>query len=912
MIEAAAEPVTASAASSSMVKSRSWPAWLPDVSGALACCAAALFALVPLAGPGMVATHDGLLHVQRLISLDIALHQGALLPRWLPDLAYGYGQPLLLYYAPLAYLPALTMRLLGGSYLGSFAVASGLPLILSGLAMYLLARSLFGVVASATAGIVYATLPYQLVDLYVRGALAESWAFVWLPLTTWCLVKARTDGQMRWSVGLALSLAGLIVTHNVTALLFAPALALLGLMLWISRTGRPRPRWSTPLAGFVLALGLSAWFWWPAIAERSLVQLGEIVEPDLFASFFFRGLPPFRLDLLFDYREPASTAMGYPIFWPQVGLVQAVLSMVGAVVALRARGHPRILLVWATLLVIGGIVLQAGPAARVFDLVPLLSFVQFPWRLLALVGLGSALLAGAMVECAVRRTSARAIIAGLVVAASLVTGLARLEPEHTSIDEQYLAADTALRAEIADYGLGTTHSGEYLPATSGQRNASRFRKALIDDPPSQGTTAPPSAIEISGLAWRANTISVNVNAAAPDRLVIHQFAFPGWAARIDGATVPTITAGPFGLLAVDVPAGVHTVDFAWEQTMLRGAAAGVSLLSLSVLVLMAIWTRRRAWGRQGRSVVVGVGVLGMGLIAWAGSPGTATSAADPTIGWQPIDDSIVLVGVQNDTSRLGQDRSITTQLTWFVRQAPTSGVRVRVEIAGADGSSHASQWPYEALSRHLQRGELIPTTIVTRLPDDFGGGPAAMTLRFDQPAGAVSVPLGDIPVWATSERARSSARDVPTMVTPWLSVTPTGIEPVRSWLGGIWQASAVRPGGTVDVGLRWQETVSAPDLAHEFVAVVALSAPGGDLTSEPARPGGWFNPLPFWQAGDIVDQHVRLILPATLAPGTYPMTARIYSRDLARGGMAAPGASNSKPRGRPVAEVPLGDLTVAR
>ena len=128
--------------------------------------------------------------MQRLIAIEGALRDGALLPRWLPDLAYGYGEPVLLYYAPLAYLPALVVRLLGGSYVGSVAAAGGLAIVLSAVAMYLCARSLFGPLAATVAGVVYASLPYQLVDLYVRGALAETWAFVWLPLAGWCLVQS--------------------------------------------------------------------------------------------------------------------------------------------------------------------------------------------------------------------------------------------------------------------------------------------------------------------------------------------------------------------------------------------------------------------------------------------------------------------------------------------------------------------------------------------------------------------------------------------------------------------------------------------------------------------------------------------------------------------------------------------------
>lgn len=227
------------------------PAWLGDLVGLVVCLLAVMLALVPLFQSGLVSTHDGLIHVQRLIALDEAMRKGVLLPRWLPDLAYGYGEPVFLYYAPLAYLPALAARALGAGYVGSVEASGALALLLSGLAMYLLARSVVGSLAATGAGVVYATLPYQLVDLYVRGALAETWAFVWLPLAAWCLVGARRDGRARWSVGLALSLAGLIVTHNVTALLYLPALITFGVLLWLLPSERPRLSWQRPALGMI-------------------------------------------------------------------------------------------------------------------------------------------------------------------------------------------------------------------------------------------------------------------------------------------------------------------------------------------------------------------------------------------------------------------------------------------------------------------------------------------------------------------------------------------------------------------------------------------------------------------------------------------------------------------------------------
>lgn len=859
--------------------------------------------LWPLLGPGLPATHDGLLHVQRLIALDAGVRQGEPFLRWLPDLAYGLGQPLFLYYAPLSYLPALAVRLLGAGYVASFEAAGGLAIVLAALAMYACARALVGPLAAAAAAVVYATLPYQLVDLYVRGALAESWAFVWLPLSTLFLVRAwDAAAQPRWSVGLALALAGLVLTHNVTALLFLPALLALAAVLLVRAGGSgPGARFSVPLRPLLatgLGLLLSAWFWLPALAERGLVQIEQTLEPDLFASFFVRSWPPFRLDLLYDYERPVSTALGAPIFWPQLGLVQAVIVLVAAVGALTAGRRRRGVAAWALALVGGSYLLQLGPLAPLYEVVPLLAFVQFPWRLLTLLGLGTAILVGLFVDRIGGHRARRLAVAAVIVTSSVVTAIGQLDPPVSVPDERHLTVESIIRAELADHSLGTTHSGEYLPVASGQRNASRLRKTLIDGGARPAGT--PLALRVTSASWRPDRIALTVDAPAAERLTFRQFQFPGWVARVDDEERPLAPGGPLGLLAVEVPAGVHQVEVSWEWTPLRATAASASIVALLLLFLLGTRDVRRIAPRR---VLLGVATIGLvaSLIGPAPAPAPLGPAAAPAVA--PGDVPLSLLGSQHDASRLAAERRATVRLLWLVRDAPAAPIGAAVEVVAAGGAVHRASWAYEAPSRLWQRGEVVSTVVAVRLPSEFPPGPAGLRLAFGRPGGS-AVDLGSIDV-PPATGAAASAGAAPDVATDIAVGEAVRLGPPAHWTG----SATARAGRSVDVPLRWR-AAATPELTHELLAVAALATPTGEVVSPVGRPGDWFAPLPFWQAGDVVEQRLRMGVPAATPAGQYPLRVRVYRRDLGRGGISEPGAADARVRGQPVAELPLGTLTV--
>jgi hypothetical protein len=365
---------------------RDWP-WL------LAVVVVAFVAAWPvISQPGLLNTRgggDSPFLLQRLHQLTIALADGHFPVRWMPDANYGYGYPFYNYYAPLSIYIAAIFRALGFSFVRAIHLAQLAGFLVAGLGTFYLGRSWLGSRwAGLLAAVAYTVGPFHMVNVYVRGdSLAEFWAMVFYPLVL--LAADGLVGIKNYELGIrneestpairaarpiavfALAYAGLILSHNISALIFSPFLLLYLLIQLLTADRRPwttddmppevqggrgagepvvqaflpaaerrRPaNFFSPLHPFspapllfilcalLLALALAAWFFVPALAERDLAQLGPVTEGYFHYSNHFRGLDLVQGGLIFDYNPDGGVAF-------RLGLVQVGLALAGAVALL--------------------------------------------------------------------------------------------------------------------------------------------------------------------------------------------------------------------------------------------------------------------------------------------------------------------------------------------------------------------------------------------------------------------------------------------------------------------------------------------------------------------------------------------------------------------------------------------------
>ena len=335
--------------------------------------------------------------------------------------------------------------------------------------MYALAGSPLGRRGGLVAAVAYVFAPYLLACLYVRHALADFTAFAFIPWAFWGFHHYTEAGRHRYLLVGAPAIALVLLSSNPAALMTMPALGLL--LVWLTWTGRTTERAATLLRGvWCLGLGvaLGAFFWLPALVEHNLVHPERVLGGYLNYADHFVHL--FQL---------IHSPWGFGLSWPgpedamsfAIGPVHLILCGVTIWLLWRGRNVARrpVALVWFWVALLSLAAFFATNASQfLWDYLPLLRYLEFPWRFLSLVAVSSAFLCGVpfLFLGANRERLAHWLMVGLV-GAILVLGFPKARPE-AFLDAT--DADFSPRA-IAQRNVSVTTANEFEPVWVQERPA---------------------------------------------------------------------------------------------------------------------------------------------------------------------------------------------------------------------------------------------------------------------------------------------------------------------------------------------------------------------------------------------------------------------------------------------------------
>lgn len=867
-----------------------WP-WLTAVL-----LAAFVAAWPAVSQPGLLNTRgggDSPFLLQRLHQMSTALADGHFPVRWMPDANYGYGYPFYNYYAPLSIYIAAAFRFLGFSFVRAIHLAQLAGFAVAGVGMFYLGRRWLGSRwAGLLAAVAYTVAPFHMVNVYVRGdSLAEFWAMAFYPL-----VLLAADGLLgageRGSRGdegwrsrgagvtaFAFAYAALILSHNISALIFSPFLLLYLVVRLSVINQRPhRETESVPLVhhanlvarttaltivpAFALALALAAWFFVPALAEQSLAQLGPVTEGYFHFSNHFRGLDLVQGGLIFDYNPDGGVAF-------RLGLVQAGLALAGAAVLLRswrlAANRVSSAVILSGLLIA---VLMVTPLSRpLWDHLPLLPFTQFPWRFLSVASFFAAAAAGALV-LVTDRPAAQAAIAltgGLVL---LAGGLLGLRTDVLVLSDADVTAERLAQYEWFTGNIGTTISAEYLTPESAPRPwASRWLNTGERD----YIVAVEGDLSSELLERRATSQSWHLVAGEGGaRTLFPTLYWPGWMATIDGRPAELRAFPSSGLMALDIPAGEHVVSLKLGRTPVRRIAEWVSL---GAMLLVAFLFIRRASSLRpnyrwlGTLIIVSAFLIALAFL-WRDDP-RELSPGDMTwdfaqMGYLHHDPAGVAF---TDGARLHHygysSDTIEAGATWMMTLSLTPGT---ITTATLDLVTPAS-------ARPVAGGMAEPPVIATQTID-LSSEVAVFTLPIpaQAPAGLVVPRLtlhGARPLMP-SGGTRGDLYLRPLRVTAALDGSATSVDL------DVWPlAMTMRDEATLDGQFAW--SILRPLGSRYQMSWRVQNGDGLVLSQLDTQPGYGFHPTDGWEADETIHDWLALQLPDSLSgPAPYPLVVILY------------------------------------
>jgi len=550
-----------------------------------------------------------------------SLHSGYLYPQWVNDINLGCGDPSFIFYPPLTFFIAGLLNLFIKEVMVLLSISVLLGLFLSGVTMYVFCRVLLEKIPALLASVAYMALPYHLFDLYARSALAEHWAFVWLPMICFFAVNIRKKPVVH-SMGLSVAYGALVVTHLPTALLFSLFLSLFFLFLFLEDRNKKFFLFRIGAIGF--GLGFSSLYLIPALFEQKFVNIVDIHwHWYAFDNFLFSKHP---IDVM---GNEMLSRMALGTLWLSFGSVIAWVLQ-------RSKSKERLLSIELFFAIAGvlSFLVMLSVSKPFWEIFFLIKWAQFPWRFLSISTLCASICLGFTFERLIKAdlSSPRGVS---VVIGTFLLGLIVLNGwysfrivhsfEHFSFDEINLLGkkNWSIRADL-EYGVmaknyqlyykdnyGLRGMTEYkplwslkrsLPAGPPQERTSHYERygSYIVCPPSEslhstGTTDREVVMpyemlekdivleegkgEIRIVKWEPEERVLEGLIRKQAKILVKTFYYPRWHAYLNGRYASIEPHAHTGLIEIDVPEGRHIIELRFEASRYRRIGILLSVIS---------------------------------------------------------------------------------------------------------------------------------------------------------------------------------------------------------------------------------------------------------------------------------------------------------------------------------------------
>jgi hypothetical protein len=203
---------------------------------------------------------------------------------------------------------------------------------------------------------------------------------------------------------------------------------------------------------------------------------------------------------------------------------------------------------------------------------PELTFLQFPWRLLAILAAILALtIAIALTHLSLKPISVTAIT---LVSAAALTFPAYIVFHQTCDKEDTVQA----RLALFHSNQGTDPTDEYTPVTADN-------DSIAHTDPTYWLSLDPNAKAPTNTQPNPAPADLTVNSPAPEDLILNLRDYPAWHITLNGTPITTRIHRDDGLIALPIAAGPSTISITYAQTLDETIGDSITAFSLILLLL---------------------------------------------------------------------------------------------------------------------------------------------------------------------------------------------------------------------------------------------------------------------------------------------------------------------------------------
>jgi 6-pyruvoyl-tetrahydropterin synthase-like protein len=561
---------------------------------------AAAVATAPQLFRGNSCGHDFDIHLVSWFDCLNSWRHGIVYPQWTPSPNYGAGEPRFVFYPPFTWVL--------GAVLGFVLPWHVVPIVLTfallaatGLATRALALQALPDAPATLAGCAALFSGYALFTAYERSAFGELAGF-WIPLLLLFILRDRNPSGSLWrrafdgsAAPLAVVLAGAWLSNAPLGVMASYLLAAVALaMAVVQRSLAPVLR-----AAFAatVGIGLTAFYLVPAAFEQRWVDIHQATDD-----------PGLKIENSFLFGHPAGPQLDlHNLELRRVSIITVIIvgvALVGLLVAWRRKtlGADRRWWIPLALIPIAVLALQLPISLPLWNLLPKLRFLQFPWRWLVVLEAPMAIFFASAVWPRVasqrwQRIAVSAVCAVLFLASAAIAAIYFFQP----CDDE-----DAVAPMVNVYRSGAGFEGVYEYEPIGADNSlvatglpdaclvanPNITLGVVDTPDAnpdwwveQGTC---EAV-FSRKESPANPQRFQISATLPHAgyLILRLRTYPAWRITVNGPAVSTLPRED-GLAVVPVDRGHVEIAVDWTTTPDVVTGRWLSLLALALL--MALWS----------------------------------------------------------------------------------------------------------------------------------------------------------------------------------------------------------------------------------------------------------------------------------------------------------------------------------